>query len=123
MVVKHPHRLSAELRFVDARLQEWAKWCRDGMAQIGWPVETYLGRVIRLGALGAAQAGAPIHMPEHIELVDKAVAKLMNIERQVVCTYYLYWEPQEVRAKRCNMSVRRFGLLLERSRRRVGDLI
>lgn len=108
---------------VDAALEEWAKWCHDGAAQLGWPRATLLARVIRWGFTGASQAGPLPEMPEDVLRVEQAVLRLKNIEQQVVKKHYLYWQPIEVSARHCHMSPNRFRVLLHRARNNLSHAL
>jgi DNA-directed RNA polymerase specialized sigma24 family protein len=62
-------------------------------------------------------------MGEAIEAVERAVLRLKDIERQVIVKHYVSWEPVEISAQKCEMSVNRFRVILCRARRKIGDYL
>lgn len=104
-------------------LEEWARWAREGAAQMGWPRATLLARVMEQGFSGAAQPGPTPEMPEEVLRVERAVLALKDIERKVVRKHYLYWQPVEVSARHCHMSANRFRVLLHRARTQVAKAL
>lgn len=117
------NHMDPETKLVHARLEAWGRWSRDAEVR-PFPRVTLLGRVIEQGASGASQAGRPpIDMPDDIARVDAAVARLGAIDKRVVQTYYLRWEPIEVMARRNKMRVRQFQNVLRRARWRIGGYL
>lgn len=113
------NRMDPEVKLVHARLEQWARWARDQEAN-AWPTTTLLGRVIEQGTDGAGQQGRPpISIPDAVAVTDAAVCSLGAIDREVIKTYYLRWEPIEVMARRHQMRVRQFQNLLRRARWRI----
>lgn len=109
---------------VDTALEAWARWGRSVLAGIGWPAWTLLARVIAQGFTGAAQKGCRVYeVDEAMELVERAVLRLSDIERRVICKHYLYWQSPEVSAQYCHMSYGYFRVVLNRARRRVRDYL
>lgn len=79
-----------------------------------------LGRVMEQGASGASQQGRPpVQIPEAVAIVDAAVCRLAAVDRSVIQTYYLRWEPIEAMARRHQMRVRQFQTVLRRARWRI----
>jgi hypothetical protein len=58
-------------------------------------------------------------MPDHVAVVDAAVSKLGDIDRRVVKSYYLKWEPVTVMARHHHMRVLQFQRVLRRARWRI----
>jgi len=113
------NHMDPETRATHARLEAWGKWARDSGIQ-AWPKRTMLGRMIEEGPSGASQQGKPpIAMPRDVADVDAAVGHLGAIDKQVIQTYYLRWEPKEVMARRNSMRVRQFDNVLRRARWRI----
>lgn len=109
---------------VDAALEAWARWGRSVLSGIGWPQWTLLARVIEQGFTGAAQRGArTFEVDEAMEWVERAVLRLAENERRVICKHYLYWQPPEVSAQFCGMSYGHFRVVLNRARRRIRDYL
>lgn len=109
----------------DVALEAWARWARSALSNLGWAPRTLLARVIEFGAFGAASRGgaAVLEADELCERVERAVMRLKAIERKVIVTHYLYWQPLEVSARYCGMSKGRFRTLLSSARRSVGDYL
>src|SRR6185312_11737607 len=100
------NHMDSQTKLVHARLEEWGKWTRESLR--GWPPRTLLARLIEEGP-GAAQEGRPpVSLPPQVAVTDRAVAHLGAIDRRVIETYYLRWEPMEVMARRTGMRVRQF---------------
>lgn len=111
-----------EFAHVDALLEQWAKWGKEGSG-LGWPPITLLGKVMTQGFAGAAQPGPVPEMSEAVQIAERAVLRLKEIERRVVIKHYVYWQPVEVSARYCHMSSGRFRALLHRSRRQIADFV
>lgn len=108
----------------DAALEAWARWGHSVLAGIGWPARTLLARIIEQGIRGAAQEGCRlVEADETMEMVERAVLRLTEKERQVICRHYFYWQPPEVSARYCGMSANHFGVVLHSARRRVRDYL
>lgn len=113
------NRMDTDTRIVHERLEQWGRWAKESEAR-AWPESTLLGRVIEQGASGASQQGRPpIEIPEAVAAVDAAVCRLGGVDRAVIQTYYLRWEPIEVMARRHQMRVRQFQHVLRRARWRI----
>ena len=116
---------------VDAALERWAQWVKDGLASAGWPDKTLLARVIEYGALGAAQGhygsiviiGTMIEYDEICGWVEAAVMRLAVEEREVIVRVYFRWETPDVSAKWLGISRGTFDSRLSRGRRSVKDYL
>lgn len=104
---------------IHQRLEEWAASVGSDAIN-GWPKLTLLGRLIEQGPSGASQQGRPpVAMSEAVSIVDAAVAKLGDIDRQVIKSYYMHWDSMEINAMRLHMRVRQFRNVLNRARWRL----
>lgn len=113
------NRMDPDTKLVHSRLEEWGRWAKDSELR-AWPALTLLGRVAEQGGYAASQQGRPpVSMPQSIAVVDAAVGRLGAIDRRVIQTYYLHWEPIEVMAARHHMRVRQFQNVLRRARWRI----
>jgi hypothetical protein len=111
--------MDQESKEVHLLLEAWGAWSRDAYPR-PFPEVSVIGRMIKYGALGASQEGKPpIAMPDPIARVDAAVARLGDIDKKVVQSYYLHWDPPESCAKRCHMRLRMFQNVLRRARWRI----
>jgi hypothetical protein len=109
----------------DVALEAWARWARSALGSLGWPPRTLLARIAEFGAFGAASrgGGGALEADALCERVERAVMRLKAIERKVVTTHYLRWQPLEVSARYCGMSKGRFRTVLSAARRSVGDYL
>lgn len=84
-----------------------------------------MGRVEDEGPLAASSQGPPpISIPEHIAIVDTAVAKLKPPDDVVIKAYYLNWAPIEVLWKDTGLkSEANFKVVLKRARWRIAGFI
>lgn len=108
-------------QYVDAALEAWARWGRDGLPS--WPSMTLLAKVAKFGFTGASQPGPVPEMGPAVEAVERAVLRLTPSERLVLAKHYLYWQAIEVSAEYCEMSVEDFKLALRRARRSVANAL
>src|SRR5258708_38669789 len=112
--------MDPETRFIHSRLEAWGRWAHGAETQ-GFPAVTLVGRMIKWGPQGASQTqGVPITMPDEIAVVDAAVARLEQPEKQTVIAYYTRWEPVEVLALRFQMKERQVRRVLQRARWKLG---
>lgn len=118
---KSMNHMDPETKLVHARLEEWATWAKDlGIA--GYPKQSLTEKAAKYGKLGIPQE--PLHkpepmMPDHVAVIDAAICRLGEIDRGVVRTYYLRWEPVNVMARRHSMRVLQFQRVLHRARWRI----
>lgn len=110
---------------VDAALEAWARWGKRALAEVGWPSENILTRVIRLGLYAAAhQTGVrALEIDAACEAVDRALLRLQVDERSVVVRQYWYHETLEVTARELDMGYQRARNLFVRGRRSVADYL
>jgi len=102
-------------------LEIWGKWAR-GTGIAGYPTCSPTERAVRYGRLGIPQEsnykGEP-EIPDEIAKVDAAIARLGDIDRRAIVSYYTHWEPMEFLARRCHMRIRQFQNVLRRARWRL----
>ncbi len=113
------NNMDPDTKVVHLHLEEWGRWAKDAEIR-AWPSTTPMGRAVEEGLHGAGQqTKPPISMPNHIAVIDVAVARLGQIDQKVIKRYYQHWEPVEVMARRVNMRVREFQNVLRRGRWRI----
>lgn len=115
------NHMDPDTKLVHARLEEWAKWAKD-TGILGYPKQSLTEKAAQYGKLGIPQESnyrAEPMMPDHVAHVDAAVSKLCQIDKGVVKTYYLKWEPVNVMARRHSMRVLQFQRVLRRARWRI----
>ena len=96
------NHMDSETKLIHARLEHWAKWARGGLEGVSWPRETILARMMEQGINGASQTGRPpVSMPEDVAVIDAAVARLGDVDKQVIRAYYLNWARADDLWKQC----------------------
>lgn len=113
------NNMDAETKAIHLRLEAWARWSKSNPELREYPEESWLHKWGKYGTDGAAQAGPPVSMPEAIEMVERAVRKLGQIDHKVITAYYLGWSPVATLAAKCRMREREFLNVLRRARFRV----
>lgn len=106
---RHRSRMHTENKPIDALLEAWGKWSRQGLAHLGFPRHAVIARV-------CGRSTAPTDMPDYLLEVERAVLTLPDIRRRVIVAHYTYWQPVEVSARHCHMSTHRFRKLLRQGR-------
>lgn len=118
---KSMNHMDPETKEIHLRLEEWARWAKDsGIA--GYPRQSLTEKAATYGKLGIPQE--PLHklepmMPDRVALIDAAICRLGDLDRQVVKAYYLRWEAMSVMAWRLRMRERKFQHILQRARWRI----
>jgi hypothetical protein len=118
------NNMDAGTKAIHMRLEAWARWCKISPELREYPEVSMLGRVEEYGpeAVAAFMAGGattPSTMPAEVEIVERAVTRLGDIDRKVLTKYYLTWAPAEALARACRMREREFLNVLRRARFRV----
>jgi DNA-directed RNA polymerase specialized sigma24 family protein len=113
---RYRSRMHKETKPVDALLEAWGKWSRQGLAHLGFPRQAVIARI-------HGRSTAPADMPDYLLEVEQAVLTLPAIRRRVIAEHYTYWQPIEVSARHCHMSASRFRKLLEQGRKAVIRLL
>lgn len=113
------NNMDPETKAIHLRLEAWARWAKSNPELREYPEENWLYKWGKYGTDGASQAGPPVTMPEAIEIIERAVTKLGEIDRKVIDAYYLRWAPVAALAVKCRMREREFLNVLRRARFRV----
>ena len=111
--------MSQDLLTVDACLRQWAAWSLHGGANIGWPATSLTARMLEWRELGIRPDPVANTVPEpssQVIVVDRAVAKLTQLQRRAVFVYYMRSEPREVQARILKVNAGQLARLLERAR-------
>lgn len=119
------NRMDPETRAIHVRLEEWACWAKD-RGILGYPRQSLTEKAAQYGKLGIPQESnyrAEPMMPPHVAAMDAAISRLCQIDKGVIKTYYLHWEPIECMARRHSMRTRQFQNVLRRARWRLAILI
>lgn len=110
----------------NAALEVWARWANSALSGIGWPRESLLARIIKLGVRGAAQSGGVTltEVDELAELVDMAIKRLDETEMRVIVeTYYGRAKASEEAATRCGLTYGWYRIVLARAKRSIADYL
>jgi hypothetical protein len=111
---------------IEAALNEWAVYARDGIKHLALPSRTLLGKLIDEGPSGAAQGGKlPVEAWSDVaERVEQAVLhRLTKQEQAVICSEVFFPWPREVKARRCGVSATRWSHLLASAKRSIADYL
>lgn len=110
---------------VDAALEAWARWAKSAFSGLGWPSLSLIGRIVEFGLRGAAQThGVKIlEVDSTCELVDRAIMRLDETERDVILQTYLSHDAAQVTARKCGLTYQYYRNVLSRARRRIGDYL
>lgn len=111
--------MDADTKLIHIRLEAWARWSKSNPELREYPPESWLFKWSKYGTEGASQSGPPLSMPEAIEITERAINKLGEIDRTVLVRYYLSWQPLELLSRACKMREREFQNVLRRARFRV----
>lgn len=109
------NHMDSETKEAHIRLDQWGRETRDNLH--AYPPQTLLGRLIEQGANGASQSGRPpTTLSEAAARADTCVARLCQIDQQVLRLYYQSDESLEVLARRMSMRLRQAQNVLRRAR-------
>lgn len=111
---------------VDVALEAWARWARSALTGLGWPSLSLIWKCIKFGVRGAAHTGngpKSLEIDTTCELVDRAIMRLDDTEREVVMRTYLENDAAMVTAEKCQLTYQYYRNVLSRARRRVGDYL
>jgi hypothetical protein len=118
---RHLNHMDPDTKAMHLLLEAWGKWAK-GPGIAGYPRCSPTERAARYGKLGIPQEsnykGEP-EIPENIARVDAAIARLGEIDRRAIVSYYTHWEPVESLARKCSMRIRQFQNVLRRARWRL----
>ena len=106
-------------------LEAWARWARSALSGLGFSPTNMIARFIEFGILGASGSygPAPVEIDRTCEIVDRAVGRLDELEREVIYRTYLYNDAAQVTAKKCGLTYGYYREVLAKARQRVGDYI
>lgn len=91
------------IEYTRLRLTQWGRWCR-GKAVTGYPKAS----AFMFANLGARATGNDGALPDGIEGIDKAVAKLSPILKACIISYYVRTGPLWWKATSLGISRRTF---------------
>src|SRR3990167_3348306 len=89
-----------------AALEAWARWAKSALKGLGFSSINIIAKLIELGVRGAAESFGPIplEIDQTCEIVDRAVRRLGETEREVVYRTYLYNDAAIVTAAKCGLT-------------------
>ena len=110
---------------VDICLETWARWSRRVLGELGWSPVNIISRIMLYGLLGASQqTGVKVtEVDEVSELVERAVMRLLERERECLMRHYLLPEPDYISAKRMKIDPRRFSEMLADAKKSISDYL
>jgi hypothetical protein len=112
-------------REAHAALEAWARWAKSYLNALGFASTNIIARCMKHGALGHSGYFGPIplEIDRTCEVVDRAIMRLDQTEREVVYRTYLHDEAAQVTAQRCGLTYGYYREVLAKARQRVGDYI
>jgi DNA-directed RNA polymerase specialized sigma24 family protein len=116
-----------EQRSVHAALELWARWALSLYAEVGWPRQSIIQKLLEYGR-GATYSGGSgqrrVEADERCEAVDKAILRLDETEREVIVRTYLgKADTAQITARACGLTYQYYRQVLSRARQRVGDFL
>jgi hypothetical protein len=103
----------------------WARWASSVFAGLGYARVNIIAKCIEFGPLGAAGSfgPAPVEIDHTCEIVDRAISRLDDTEREVIYRTYLHNDAAQVTARKCGLTYGYYREVLAKARQRVGDYI
>lgn len=106
------------IEYTRMRLTQWGRWCR-GRPITGYPKASAF-MFANLGAPATSNDGA---LPDGIEGIDKAVAKLSPILKACIIAYYVRTGPSWWKATSLGISRRTFMRRVSTAEARVNQML
>jgi hypothetical protein len=112
-------------REAHAALEAWARWAKSYLNGLGFASTNIIARCMKFGALGQSGSFGPIplEIDRTCEVVDRAIIRLDDTEREVIYATYLRDDAAQVTAQRCGLTYGYYREVLAKARQRVGDYI
>lgn len=113
-----------ESREAHAALEAWARWAKSYLSGLGYSPVNMIARFIEYGPLLSGGYGPiPVEIDQTCEIVDRAIGRLDDTEKEVVYRTYLENDAAQVTARKCGLTYGYYREVLKDARRRVGDYI
>lgn len=113
-----------ESREAHAALEMWARWAKSYLTGLGYSQVNMVQRFIEYGPLRSGTFGpAPVEIDRTCEIVDRAISRLDETEREVIYCTYLRSDAAQVTARKCGLTYGYYREVLAKARQRVGDYI
>lgn len=111
-----------ESREAHAALEMWARWAKSYLSSLGYSSVNMVQRFIEYGPLRSGSFGpAPVEIDRTCEIVDRAISRLDETERDVIYHTYLANDAAQVTARKCGLTYGYYREVLAKARQRVGD--
>ncbi len=112
-------------REAHAALEAWARWAKSYLNGLGYSSTNIIARCIEYGPMGHSGSFGPIplEIDRTCEVVDKAVRRLDDTEREVIYRTYLKEDAAQVVAQKCGLTYGYYREVLAKARQRIGDYI
>lgn len=114
-----------ESREAHAALEAWARWAKSYLSGLGFASTNIIARCMKFGALGSSGyfGPRPMEIDRTCEVVDRAILRLDETEKEVVYRTYLNDDAAQVTAAKCGLTYGYYREVLAKARQRVGDYI
>lgn len=114
-----------ESKEAHAALEAWARWAKSALSGLGFSGTNMIARFIEFGILGASETygPVPVEIDRTCEVIDKAILRLDETEREVIYRTYLREDAAQVVASKCGLTYGYYREVLAKARQRIGDYI
>lgn len=111
-------------REAHAALEVWARWAKSYLSGLGYSPINMIARFVEYGPMRSGGFGPiPVEIDQTCEIVDRAIARLDEVEQEVIYRTYLENDAAQVTARKCRLTYGYYREVLKDARRRVGDYI
>lgn len=116
------NHMGPETKAIHIRLDEWSVWVKRALTVLGYPTESYYHKWAALKI--APNPGFEAQMPERPANVDRAVARLGEIDKSVIWRFYCQFRPVQIwRGLHAIDSQSAFDRILKRARDRTAGCL
>jgi hypothetical protein len=113
-----------ESKEAHAALEMWARWASSYLSGLGYAKVNMVARFMEYGPMRSAGFGpAPVEIDSTCEVVDRAITRLDETEREVIYRTYLHSDAAQITARKCGLTYGYYREVLFKARQRVGDYI
>jgi hypothetical protein len=123
-VLRERGHMRDESREAHAALEMWARWAKSYLSELGYSSVNMVARFMEYGPMRSGGFGpAPVEIDSTCEVVDRAISRLDETEREVIYHTYLRNDAAQITARKCGLTYGYYREVLAKARQRVGDYI
>jgi hypothetical protein len=124
VLVERRGNMRDESKEAHAALEMWARWASSYLSGLGFAKVNMVARFMEYGPMRSGGFGpAPVEIDRTCEVVDRAITRLDETEREVIYRTYLHDDAAQVTARKCGLTYGYYREVLFKARQRVGDYI